>query len=274
MKTVKLNDGTLIPRVGLGVFRTRIGEETEQAVRWALDAGYRHIDTAKAYRNEESVGKAIRESGIDRKEIFITTKLWNEEVRSGKTRHAFFDSMDRLGVDYIDLYLIHWPAEGFEQAWLEMEKLYEEGYVKSIGVSNFHKNHLDALNIKGRYIPSVDQIESHPYFSNQELIDELHRRGIAAEVWSPLAGGNRAQELLAEPVLHQIGRKYGKSAAQVVLRWHMQRDTIVIPKSVHQDRIVSNLDLFDFELSSEDMYLISSLDRGERVGANPDTFDF
>ena len=274
MENVKLNDGTLIPRIGLGVFRTRSGEETEQAVRWALDAGYRHIDTAKAYRNEESVGRAIRESGIDRKEIFITTKLWNEEVRSGKTKQAFFDSLDRLGVDYIDLYLIHWPAEGFEQAWLEMEKLYEEGYIESIGVSNFHKNHLYALKIKGKYTPSVDQIESHPYFSNQELIDELHARGIAPEVWSPLAGGNRAQELLAEPVLKEIAEKYGKTAAQVVLRWHMQRDTIVIPKSVHQDRIISNLDVFDFELSAEDMRWISSLDKGQRVGANPDTFDF
>ncbi len=260
--------------MGLGVFRSKYGEETEAAVRWALEAGYRHIDTARAYRNEESVGKAIKESGVDRKEIFITTKLWNEDVRQHNTRQACLDSLARLGTDYIDLYLIHWPAAGFEDAWLEMEKLYDEGLVRSIGVSNFHVHHLDALKANSRYTPSVDQIESHPYFSNQELIDELHRRGIAPEVWSPLAGGNHAKELLGEPVLQQIGEKYGKTAAQAVIRWHMQRGTVVIPKSVHQDRIISNYDVFDFELSDGDMKQISALDRNTRVGADPDNFDF
>lgn len=272
MKKISLGRDVEIPAVGLGVFRTKSGEETENAVRWALDAGYRHIDTAAAYRNEESVGKAIRESGVDRKDIFLTTKLWNGEIRAGNTRQAFFDALKRLDTDYVDLYLIHWPADGFEQAWLEMEKLYDEGYIRAIGVSNFHVHHLDAL--KGKYTPCVDQIESHPYFSNQELIDELHKRGIHPEVWSPMAGGNHAHELLNDPVILEVAAKHGITAAQAVLRWHLQRDVIVIPKSVHQDRIISNLDLFSFELDDEDMKKISSLNRNVRVGADPDNFDF
>lgn len=274
MQNITLNDGTVIPQVGLGVFRARDGEQTEQSVLWALEAGYRHIDTAKAYRNEASVGRAIKKSGISREEIYITTKVWNEDVRQGTTRRACLESLQKLGTDYIDLYLIHWPAEGYELAWKEMERLREEGYVRSIGVSNFHMHHIDTMMIKGKILPSVDQIEAHPYFTNQKLIDDLKERGIAVEVWSPLAGGNHAAELLAEPVLQEIGAKYGKTSAQVVLRWHLQRDTIVIPKSVHQERIVENFDLFDFELSDEEMQQISALNRNTRVGADPETFDF
>lgn len=200
--------------------------------------------------------------------------MWNEDVRQGTTRRACLESLQKLGTDYIDLYLIHWPAEGYELAWKEMERLREEGYVRSIGVSNFHMHHIDTMMIKGKILPSVDQIEAHPYFTNQKLIDDLKERGIAVEVWSPLAGGNHAAELLAEPVLQEIGAKYGKTSAQVVLRWHLQRDTIVIPKSVHQERIVENFDLFDFELSDEEMQQISALNRNTRVGADPETFDF
>jgi len=272
MEFITFNNGVKIPQLGLGVFRTPDGETTVNSVRWALEAGYRHIDTAKIYGNEQSVGIGMQQSGVAREDIFLTTKLWNEDIRQGRARVAFEESLRRLKTDYVDLYLIHWPAVGYEKAWEEMEKLYQEGKIRAIGVSNFHRHHLDTLAAGATVVPAANQIESHPYFTNQALIDESLKRGIAVEVWSPLGGtgGN----VLENETLKQLGEKYGKSPAQIVIRWDIQRGVIVIPKSTHKDRIVANIDVFDFCLSDEDMQLIASLNRNTRVGADPDNFNF
>lgn len=272
MIKIKLNNGVEIPQLGLGVYQTAVGEETENAVKWALKAGYRHIDAAKIYNNEKSVGKAILESGVERKEIFITTKLWNEDIRQGRTKEAFYESLEALQLDYVDLYLIHWPVEGLEDAWVEMEKLYDAGKIKAIGVSNFHKHHLEQLENVASITPAVNQIESHPMLNNQELIDYCKGKGIQVEVWSPLGGtgGN----LLKNETLNRIASKYGKIPAQIVIRWDIQRDVIVIPKSVHENRIISNMEVFDFELSLEDMKLINEMNENHRVGPDPDNFKF
>ncbi len=274
MKNVKLKSGKEIPVVGLGVFKSASGLETENAVKWALEAGYRHIDTAKVYGNEESVGKAIKESGIKREEIFITTKLWNEDIRQGATRKAVENSLKALQVDYIDLYLIHWAAEGFVEAWLEMEKCYKEGLIKSIGVSNFHKVHFEELLPKASIVPMINQIESHPRLTNYELINYCKDLDIKVQAWSPLGGGATAKELLANDTLVSIGKKHNKSAAQVVIRWNIQRDVIVLPKSSNKDRIAQNIDVFDFELSLEDMKAIDDLNTNSRVGSHPENFNF
>ncbi len=272
MNYVQLNNGVRIPQLGLGVFRAADGDETQNSVKWALEAGYRHIDTAKIYGNEKSVGDGIQGSGVARGDIFLTTKLWNDDIRQGRTKAAFAESLEALRTDYIDLYLIHWPADGFEQAWADLEELYVVGKIKAIGVSNFHRLHLEQLEKTAKILPAVNQIESHPYLSNQELIDLCHSKGMAVEVWSPLGGikGN----VLEDAVLHELASKYGKTPAQIVLRWDIQRNVIVIPKSVHRERILSNQEVFDFELSQEDMALISSLNRNQRVGSDPDHFDF
>ncbi|NLV58772.1 MAG: aldo/keto reductase [Clostridiales bacterium] len=272
MKTIQLNQGIGIPQLGLGVFQTRDGEETANAVRWALEAEYRHIDTARIYGNEAGVGQGIRASGVPREEIFLTTKLWNEDIRRGRAREAFAESLAALGTDYVDLYLIHWPVQGFEQAWNHMEELHKAGKIRAIGVSNFHSHHLDSLEKTARIQPAVNQIESHPYFNNQELIDECHRRGIAVQVWSPLGGTGGT--LLKDPLLQELAQKYGRTPAQIVLRWDIQRNVIVLPKSTHRDRIFSNRDMFDFELSGEDMERIRGLQRNRRVGPDPDHFNF
>lgn len=271
---LKLNNGVMIPQLGFGVFRAADGSETENAVRWALEAGYRHIDTAKIYGNESSVGQAIRASGIPRSEIFLTTKLWTEDVRAGRTRAAFEESLAQLGTDYVDLYLIHWPAEGFARAWAEMEALYKEGRIRAIGVSNFHRHHLEELAKTAEIKPAVDQIESHPYLTNQPLIDYCQGQGIDVEVWSPLGGSLGKADILHDETILALAQKYGKSAAQVALRWHLQRGVIVMPKSVHQERIAANFDIFDFALSEQDMAAISALNRDLRVGSHPDHFNF
>ena len=272
MYEVKLNSGTQIPQLGLGVFQTEDGEQTRSAVKWALEAGYRHIDTAKIYGNEASVGQGIKESGVPREEIFLTTKLWNEDIRRGRAEAAFEESLRALQTDYVDLYLIHWPAEGYERAWAAMEGIYRSGRARAIGVSNFHLHHLERLEQIAAVAPAVNQIESHPYFTNQALIDCCRKKGIEVEVWSPLGGTGGT--LLRDETLRLLGEKYGKSPAQIVLRWDLQRQVIVIPKSTHRDRIISNLDVFGFELSPEDMAAIDGLNRDERVGADPDNFDF
>lgn len=268
----KLNNGVEIPQLGFGVFKSKPGKETYDAVRWALEAGYRHIDTAMIYRNEESVGMALADSGIPREEIFVTTKLWNDDIRAHRTKDALAESLTRLNLSYVDLYLIHWPAEGFADAWAEMEALYDDGKMRAIGVSNFNIHHLEAILEGSTYIPSVNQIELHPRLTQQQLRDYCAEKNIAVEAWSPLGG--TGGDLLAHPVLNDIADKYGVAPAQVVLHWDLQNGIIAIPKSIHQDRIAANLEIFGFELSDEDMTMIDNLNENKRVGSDPETFDF
>lgn len=271
--TMTMNNGVQIPQLGLGVFQTPDGRATSQAVTWALQAGYRHIDTAMIYGNEESVGQGIRDSGLKRRDVFLTTKLWNDDIRSGRAKEAFEESLDRLGTDYVDLYLIHWPAQGWQQAWQDMEELYRQRRVRAIGVCNFQQHHLEELHSISSTKPAVNQIESSPQFVNQELIDYCHGElRIDVEAYSPLGGTGGS--VLSDPRLESISRRVGRSPAQVVLRWHIQRGLIVIPKSTHQERIEQNAQVFDFTLDEDDMKAISAMDSGIRAGADPDNFDF
>lgn len=264
-----LNNGVNIPVFGLGVFRS--AAETKDAVKWALEAGYRHIDTAKIYGNEADVARGIKESGVDRKDIFITTKLWNDDMRQGKQREAFEKSLELLETDYIDLYLIHWPVKGvYNESWKIMEEYYKQGKIRAIGVSNFHEHHLDDLLSIAEIVPAVNQIECHPHLTQEPLIKYCNEKGIAVEAWSPLGGG----QLLSDSAINALADKYGKTAAQMIIRWHIQRDTIVIPKSTHKERIISNGQVFDFEISEDDMAYIAEMNQNKRVGSNPDTFTF
>ncbi|PKU91280.1 glyoxal reductase [Bifidobacterium pseudolongum subsp. globosum] len=269
---IALNNDVMIPQIGFGVFQVEDGPQTVDAVRTAIEDEYRHIDTASVYGNEASVGRAIAESGVDRADLFVTTKLWNDDIRKHRTKDAFQESLDRLGLDYVDLYLIHWPAEGWQEAWTAMQELYAQGRMRAIGVSNFERNHLAELLEQTDVLPAVDQVESSPTFPNQDLIDFCHGKDIAVEAWSPLGGTGGT--LLTDQRLLDIGEKYGKSSAQVVLRWDLQRGVIPLPKSVHSTRIMQNIHVFDFELDESEMQLISSLDTGKRNGADPNNFDF
>ncbi len=269
MEWLQLENGVKIPQIGLGVWQS--GSSTEEAVRWALQAGYRHIDTAAIYGNEEAVGRGIRASGIPREDIFLTTKLWTDDVRRGRARAALMESLKKLGTDYIDLYLIHWPAEGYEKAWEDLTVLYHEGWCRAIGVSNFEEDHLRSLRGVADIKPQVDQFESHPTFQNNELLEACRRERITAEAYSPLGRGN---DLISSEVVQKIAKKYDRTPAQVVLRWHVQRGMVVIPKSVHKERIEENLRIFDFKLRKRDVDALNAMERGQRLGSDPHHFAF
>jgi diketogulonate reductase-like aldo/keto reductase len=273
MEYATLNNGIKIPYVGLGVFRLNDDKIAYETVRMALDVGYRHIDTAMIYENEEAVGRAIRDSGVPREEIFLTTKLWNDDIRKDNVQGAFEASLQRLKTEYVDLYLVHWPVKGkYVSVWKEMEKIYAGGKVRAIGVSNYLEHHLDELLETASVIPAVDQIELHPYLTQEKLVNYLHGKNIVPEAWSPFCA--KKNNLLEEPILKEIAEKYGKTPAQVVLRWDIQRGIVVIPKSSNLSRQKENLDIFDFELSEEDMKRISSLNKNQRVGSHPDEITF
>ena len=266
---VVLNNGIEIPQIGFGVWRVPSGE-TRRAVKTALDAGYRHIDTAKLYDNEDGVGAAIRESGLDRDTVFVTSKVWNSDQGYDSTLRAFDATMDRLGFDVLDLYLIHWPrpeAGTAADTWRAMEKLYVDGRIRAIGVSNFRPEHLRRLLDTAEVVPAVNQVELHPYLQQVQPRAANDAAGIATEAWAPLAKGG---DLLGDPVVTGLAEKHGRTPAQVVLRWHVQLDTIVIPKSVTPSRIAENIDVFDFDLDAEDMAAIADLDREGRTGPHPD----
>lgn len=270
MHTVTLNNGLEFPRLGLGVYQSKSGQETIDAIHWALEAGYRHIDTAKIYRNEESVGKALRTASVAREDIWLTTKIWNDDIRAGRTTAAIDESLQRLGLDYVDLMLLHWPTEGKVAAWQELERAVEAGKLRSIGVSNFLPEHLEEIYAAGNLLPVTNQIEYHPTLVQAEMITASLARDIVITAWSPLMQG----KFLQEPLFAEIASKYDKTAAQVVLRWCLQNGVVVIPKSVNRDRIIQNGDIFDFELSEEDVKAIDRLDKDQRLGPDPANFDF
>ncbi|MDT5013762.1 MAG: 2,5-diketo-D-gluconate reductase [Mycobacterium sp.] len=273
---IDLNDGNSIPQVGFGVFQIP-PDETAAAVRTALDIGYRHIDTAEMYGNEKEVADGIRGSDVDRGDVFITSKLNNGLHKPEDARRAFDETLSKLDTEYIDLFLIHWPLPtlydgDFVSTWKVLEEFKNDGRARSIGVSNFQPDHLDKLAHEGSIVPAINQIEVHPYFPNDEVRAYNRKHGIMTEAWSPIAQG----AVLDDPGVTRIADSAGKSAAQVVLRWHVQRGDIVFPKSVTPERIKANLELFDFELSGDEMVAISGLDRGEngRRGPHPDKFDY
>lgn len=266
-----LNNGIKIPWLGFGVFQLKEGQEVIDAVKWALEAGYRSIDTAEVYGNETGVGRAMRESGVPREDIFLTTKVSNNSQRLKRIQEAFNESLQRLRVDYVDLYLIHWPVKDFYQdAWRELEKIYLDGRAKVIGVSNFLIHHLrDIFEISDR-VPAVNQLEFHPYLIQTELIEFCKEKKIQVEASSPLAKG----KAIHLPQVIELAEKYQKTPAQIVLRWDLQHTVVTIPKSVHKDRIIANARLFDFELSEDDMAALDALDIGQRVGLDPDNVNF
>jgi 2,5-diketo-D-gluconate reductase A len=267
---VRLSDGVEIPQLGYGVFQIP-PDETQRAVETALEAGYRHIDTAAAYRNERGVAAGIAASGVPRGEIFITTKLWNSEQGLDSTLAAFDKSIERLDTDHVDLYLIHWPTPArdlYLDTWRAFERIHAEGGARSIGVSNFRIADLDRLQREAETMPTVNQVELHPLLQQAELRAWHAEHGIVTEAWSPLAQG----EVLEDETLMTIAAHHEKSVAQVILRWHLQLGNVVIPKSVTPERIRANLELFDFELSEDDLAAIARLESGHRTGPDPETF--
>ncbi|MFS0599348.1 aldo/keto reductase [Peribacillus frigoritolerans] len=270
-ETVTLHNGVKMPQLGFGVFKVKNGNETVESVKKAVEVGYRAIDTAAIYENEEGVGQAIRECGVPREELFITSKVWNTEQGYDTTLKAFEDSLKRLGLEYLDLYLIHWPGKDkYLETWRALEKLYKDGRVKSIGVSNFHIHHLENLLANSEVKPVVNQIELHPLLTQVEIRDYCAKHEIKVESWSPLGRGN----LLGEPTINHIAKKHGKSPAQVLIRWHLQHDLVVIPKSITPSRIKENAEVFDFSLSLNEMNQIDALNKNERFGSNPDELLF
>lgn len=267
----ELHNGVQMPYFGLGVYQSEDGREVINAVKGALNHGYRHIDTAAIYHNEEGVGTGIRESNVDRKDVFLTSKVWNNDQGYDATLKAFDASLDRLGTDYLDLYLVHWPkGEISKDTWKALERLYQEKRVRAIGVSNFLQHHLEDLLTSAEIVPMVNQMEFHPYLVQQDLIDFCNSKGIQYEAWSPLMQGN----IFDLDIMKDLASKYNKTIAQIVLRWDLQKGVVTIPKSSKEKRIIANSDLFDFELSEEDVQLLDGLEKGKRFGPDPDNFAF
>ncbi len=273
---ITLNNGIEMPRLGLGVFRVEDSSELINAVKVSIKNGYRSIDGAAIYGNEEAMGEGIRqgikEAGISREDLFITSKVWNADLGYESTIAAYEASLNRLGVDYLDLYLIHWPVEGkYKEAWKALEYLYKEGRVRAIGVSNFQVHHLQDLLGDAEIKPVINQVELHPYLSQKKVREFCKENDIQVEAWSPLMAGNG---LLENEILKEIAKKYNKTVAQIVLRWDLQSQVVTIPKSTNERRLIENIDIFDFNLSKVDIDRIDSLNQDLRVGPDPDNFDF
>lgn len=269
--TFTLHNGVKMPYLGLGVYLSEDGKEVINAIKWALDAGYRHIDTASVYNNERGVGMGIAESDVPREEIFVVSKVWNSDQGYESTLKAFDATLERLGLDYLDLYLIHWPVSGkYKDTWKALEFLYKQKRIKAIGVSNFMQHHLEDLLSTAEVIPMVNQMEFHPYLVQQNLLNFCKDKNIQYEAWSPMMQG----KIFGMDIFKELEKKYNKTIAQIVLRWDLQKGVITIPKSSKKDRIISNADIFDFELSADDMAHLDSLDKGQRFGPDPDNFDF
>lgn len=260
MEYVTLNNGVKMPMEGFGVFQVPEAAVCEQAVSDALAVGYRLIDTAAAYFNEEAVGAAIQKSGIAREELFLTTKLWIQDAGYESAKRAFQVSLDKLGTDYIDLYLIHQPMNDYYGAWRAMEEMYGEGKIRAIGVCNFYPDRLTDLCLNAKVIPAVNQVELHPFFAQTGALENMKAFGVQPEAWGPMAEGKHG--IFTHPVLTEIGAKYGKSVAQTALRWNVQRGVVIIPKSTHRERMEENFNIWDFSLSDEDMAAITALDLG------------
>ena len=269
--TFTLNNGVQMPYFGLGVYLSKDGQEVTNAVKWAVEAGYRHIDTASVYKNEEGVGEGIKQSGIAREDLFVVSKVWNADQGYDTTLKAFDASLGRLDMDYLDLYLIHWPVEGkYKETWKALEAIYKEGRVKAIGVSNFMQHHLEDVLNGANVVPMVNQMEFHPFLVQQELIDFCTKNTIQYEAWSPMMQGR----IFEMQEFKELSEKYGKTAAQIVLRWDLQKGVVTIPKSSKKERIVANANIFDFHLEEEDVKLLDAMHRGQRFGPDPDNFDF
>lgn len=275
METMTLNNAVEMPVVGLGVFRVEDHDELVEAITHAIVSGYRSIDTAAIYGNEEAVGEGIRKglaaTGLKREDLFITSKIWNEDMRQGNVVGAYEESLRKMQLDYLDLYLIHWPvADKYVDTWLGMEQLYKEDKVRSIGVSNFQVSHLEALAKVSSVTPVINQVEYHPMLIQTELKAYLEDHNIQMESWSPLMNG----EILTNPVMLKLAEKYDKSVAQLIIRWNIQTKVITIPKSTNKGRLIENLDVFDFQIDSADIELINGLNEDRRVGPDPDNFNF
>lgn len=269
--TVKLNNGVEMPIFGLGVFMSKEGTEVENAVKVALQNGYRHIDTAAIYKNERGVGKAIKASGVAREDIFLTSKVWNSDQGYETTLAAFDESLEKLQTDYLDLYLIHWPkGKRSVETWEALEEIYKKGRVKAIGVSNFLVHHLEVFLPECKITPAVNQYEFHPELQQPDLLEYCRKHGIQPEAWSPIMKG-RVNDV---PLIQELADKYGKTPVQITLRWEIQKGIVTIPKSVTPERIISNANIFDFELNEDDIAKINGLDKNGRIGGHPDFITF
>ncbi len=269
--TFTLHNGVEMPYFGLGLYLSKDGQEVINAVKWALEAGYRHLDTASIYDNEEGVGRGIKEGPVNREDVFAVSKVWNSDQGYDNTLRAFDDSLKRLELDYLDLYLVHWPVAGkYKDTWRALERLYNEKRVRAIGVSNFMQHHLKDLLKTSTIVPMVNQMEFHPYLVQQDLMNFCNAHKIQYEAWSPMMQG-RIFEL---DIFKKLSGKHHKSIAQIVLRWNLQKGVITIPKSAKKERIIANANIFDFALSDEDIRFLDGLNKGQRFGPDPNNFDF